>query len=304
VWTDNTATIANSTFTGNTSDSSDPQTGSGALVLSQPGNGSGIFNVFQTTISGNSSNGVVAGLGIAHLVGNPQMTVNLYGSIVSGNSGASDLGATAILATGSPADDQFTLNAGHNVIGSVRANTPLNDVVGNQLGVTDPKLGPLADNGGMTKTMALLAGSPAIDAGGSTVRTFPGNQFDQRGAGFDRLSGSALDIGAVELQAPTLTGVAPATGSTVGGTTITLTGTDFVAGMTVTVGGVACTNVTVLSATSATCVTPGGTAGAADVAIDVSGLTATLPGSFTYEEPASTTTTTAGDDPVVPEFTG
>jgi hypothetical protein len=84
-----------------------------------------------------------------------------------------------------------------------------------------------------------------------------------------------------------------------------MTGTNFTAGMTVTVGGVACTDVTVLSATSATCVTPVGTAGAADVVVDVSGLTATLPASFTYEEPAPTTTTTAaGDDPVVPAFTG
>ena len=31
---------------------------------------------------------------------------------------------------------------------------------------TDPKLGPLSDNGGPTRTHALLAGSPAIDAGG------------------------------------------------------------------------------------------------------------------------------------------
>ncbi len=31
----------------------------------------------------------------------------------------------------------------------------------------DPKLGPLADNGGPTLTMALLPGSPAIDAGDS-----------------------------------------------------------------------------------------------------------------------------------------
>ena len=30
---------------------------------------------------------------------------------------------------------------------------------------TDPKLGPLQNNGGPTMTMALLSGSPAIDAG-------------------------------------------------------------------------------------------------------------------------------------------
>lgn len=46
---------------------------------------------------------------------------------------------------------------------------------------TDPKLGPLADNGGPTKTMALLPGSPAIDVVTSEIRTNCQNMFDQRG---------------------------------------------------------------------------------------------------------------------------
>ena len=57
---------------------------------------------------------------------------------------------------------------------------------------TDPKLGPLADNGGPTQTHALLAGSPAIDAGDDT--TCPAS--DQRG--FPRPQGTACDIGAYE----------------------------------------------------------------------------------------------------------
>lgn len=58
---------------------------------------------------------------------------------------------------------------------------------------TDPKLGPLQNNGGPTLTHALLAGSPAIDAGGST--NVP--PFDQRG--FTRVG--AHDIGAFEVNA-------------------------------------------------------------------------------------------------------
>jgi predicted outer membrane repeat protein len=63
--------------------------------------------------------------------------------------------------------------------------------------VADPKLGPLADNGGPTQTMALLAGSPAIDhvvdctgLSGQALTT------DQRG--FPRPQGSACDSGAYE----------------------------------------------------------------------------------------------------------
>ncbi len=59
----------------------------------------------------------------------------------------------------------------------------------------DPKLGPLANNGGPTQTVALLAGSPAIDAaGGSCPAT------DQRG--IPRPLGTACDIGAYELMPP------------------------------------------------------------------------------------------------------
>jgi hypothetical protein len=66
----------------------------------------------------------------------------------------------------------------------------------------DPKLGPLADNGGPTRTMALLATSPAIDAGSNTAAVdAQGHALstDQRGTGFARLNGT-VDIGAFEVQ--------------------------------------------------------------------------------------------------------
>lgn len=46
---------------------------------------------------------------------------------------------------------------------------------------TDPLLGPLADNGGPTLSMALQAGSPAIDVVTSEIRTNCQNMLDQRG---------------------------------------------------------------------------------------------------------------------------
>jgi CSLREA domain-containing protein len=72
----------------------------------------------------------------------------------------------------------------------------------------DPKLGPLAGNGGPTLTHALLAGSPAIDAAHDVEGELCDqlNANDQRGAGFPRRvdgngDGIAVcDIGAFELQ--------------------------------------------------------------------------------------------------------
>jgi len=60
----------------------------------------------------------------------------------------------------------------------------------------DPKIGPLQDNGGPTWTHALLPGSPAIDAGDSTLYQVPTD--DQRGV--PRPQGVAVDIGAFEYQ--------------------------------------------------------------------------------------------------------
>ena len=58
----------------------------------------------------------------------------------------------------------------------------------------DPRLAPLADNGGPTETRALLDDSPAIDMGNNAA----GLAYDQRGAGFPRVKGPQADIGAYE----------------------------------------------------------------------------------------------------------
>jgi hypothetical protein len=77
--------------------------------------------------------------------------------------------------------------SGYNLIGKMDANAsgPSNGANHDQVGTIspgiNPQLGSIASNGGPTKTVALLAGSPAIDKG----RTFgfggPAN-YDQRGA--------------------------------------------------------------------------------------------------------------------------
>jgi CSLREA domain-containing protein len=68
--------------------------------------------------------------------------------------------------------------------------------------MTDPRLGPLDDNGGPTDTRALLAGSPAVD-----LDPVCAVAVDQRGT--TRPQGAACDAGAFEL-VPTSTAGAPA----------------------------------------------------------------------------------------------
>ena len=82
------------------------------------------------------------------------------------------------------------------------------DINGNLIGgavhgLIDPLLGPLlADNGGPTKTHALLPGSPAINAGNLNAKSGIDGVpvFDQRGEPFDRVVNGRIDIGAFEFQ--------------------------------------------------------------------------------------------------------
>jgi hypothetical protein len=104
--------------------------------------------------------------------------------------------------TGTSRDDVYgVLNASgdYNLIGDGSGMYGLSDGVnGNQVGGAsapiDPRLGPLADNGGPTLTHALLSGSPAIDAGNNSSAPM----WDQRGPGFPRIIHGTIDIGALE----------------------------------------------------------------------------------------------------------
>lgn len=85
---------------------------------------------------------------------------------------------------------------GGNLIGVGTGGTGFTnaDLVGNPGSPLNPLLAPLTDNGGPTWTHALLAGSPAIDAG----QNLPAPNLDQRG--LPRIICGAADIGAFEVQ--------------------------------------------------------------------------------------------------------
>jgi hypothetical protein len=86
------------------------------------------------------------------------------------------------------------VDLGHNLCSDDSASFPSSSSRVN----LDPQLAPLADNGGPTLTMALLPGSPAVDAGDEALAP----ATDQRG--MPRPIGFASDIGAFELE-PRLT---------------------------------------------------------------------------------------------------
>lgn len=69
------------------------------------------------------------------------------------------------------------------------------------------------------------------------------------------------------MPAPTVTTISPRTGGITGGSSVTITGTDFTGATGVTIGGAAATSVVVVNATTITCKTPTGSEGTASVLV-------------------------------------
>jgi IPT/TIG domain len=85
--------------------------------------------------------------------------------------------------------------------------------------------------------------------------------------------------------APVITSISPSSGSTLGGTTVTINGANFANGATVTFGGTPAFSVMVASATQITAVTSQHGAGSVDVAVTLSGRTATSAAAFSFSAP-------------------
>ena len=203
------ATINNSTITGNAAANA-----GGGLAVGRDFS----LHLNQSTISANSAASTYPGYGGGGIsIYDDLSVVTMSGAIVSGNTsavvGAADIG---LYQYSGSATGSFT--ATNSLIGEVDSRVTANGT--NNITSTDPMLSALADNGGSTKTMAPLTGSPAIDAGPDPVATFTGNGSDQRGTPWVRVSNGTSDIGAVEVQpdpnAPTTTTTAPTTSTTAG----------------------------------------------------------------------------------------
>lgn len=174
-------TIRSSTISSNNTNNAGP--GGGLL------NSRGLAMIENTTITGNSAP-VGKGSGVAGEGWNNVRT-ELRNSITSANTNTDTDFVVASTNT-------FKSN-GYNLIGDGNATGAFNKP-GDRSGVSDPRLGALVDNGGTTRTHALLSGSPTIDKGNNCLAK------DQRGItrpqDGDRNGSYKCDIGAFELEGP------------------------------------------------------------------------------------------------------
>ncbi len=163
--------------------------GSGGAIQSL-----GPLTILSSTICSNVTARISGGVAINGGVSASGSLLTIGNSIVVGNSsangGMSDFSATGLGSLGC------------NLIGITNGSTGWvpSDLAGNTTTPLDPKLGPLQNNGGPTPTHALLASSPAIDAGKSF-----GVTTDQRGSPRPLIfsgilnGGDGSDIGAFEV---------------------------------------------------------------------------------------------------------
>jgi hypothetical protein len=162
---DGTLSVTNSTLSQNVSG-----TGSGLLAHS------GMAELNNVTIADNIAQQTAGG--ITHITG----TLVLQNTIVAKNTGGATPDCTGSL-----------VSLGHNLIGRSDGCTFVpqpNDIVGTNAHPINPLLGPLGYFGGYNTTIALIPGSPAIDAGNPA--TCP--NVDQRGLARQGI----CDIGAYE----------------------------------------------------------------------------------------------------------
>lgn len=181
IYNSGTATVTNSTLDNNLSSG-----------------GGGIFNygsvtLLNSTLSDNLA--AIAGGGIYTAAGAAAMTsATVSGSRGGGiyiTGGTVTLNNTIVANSTFGGDVHGTLTGSHNLIED--GSGGLADTI-----AADPLLGPLAYNGWnrrTTATLALNAGSPAIDAGDNSLVP-AGVTLDQRGS--TRVYGGTVDIGAVE----------------------------------------------------------------------------------------------------------
>jgi predicted outer membrane repeat protein len=103
---------------------------------------------------------------------------------------------------GAPDADGGFISEGHNLIGVIDFSTGFSNALGDQFGFAsaplDPLLGPLQNNGGPTKTHALLAGSPAIDHGDNDGAPATDQRGVARARDGDGNGSKIVDIGAFE----------------------------------------------------------------------------------------------------------
>ncbi len=212
-----TAIITNSTFSSNTAVATIIELQGSARSLGSSGSsGGGIFNagtinLTNSTLNSNSTTNVrgmsvgTTGLCRGGAIANQNPTgVTAKNTIIAGN-----ISAVGPDFYGTLTSQGWNL-IGNNTDATITPSPGTADQIGTNAAPINPLLGPLANNGGPTQTMALLVGSPARDKGAAATDPLTNTAISTDQRGFARpfddpaianaAGGNGSDIGAFETQ--------------------------------------------------------------------------------------------------------
>lgn len=180
---DSTTVITNTTISGNDSR---------GISLFSSSNRDDSLSLINVTIANNAGDAI-------EIVANTSTVLLEYENTIFADDGSGNgNGRERIVARGNNLAGLTIRSLGHNLLQETPTDDAAHDAAAGDLRDVDALLLPLADNGGPTPTHALDEDSPAIDAGDPNFVAPP--VFDQRGVGFNRVSGGRLDMGAFEVQ--------------------------------------------------------------------------------------------------------
>lgn len=187
-------TLYESTVSGNTA-----RTTGGGISLY----GNVLAIIANSTVAANAAQGANAGSGGVRIengfVSGSAATANLpnqviiESSILAGNTAPVGTAQDLNFYLSGAAIEPLTVN--NSLVQAYNTSFTMNGS-GNVTNVA-AQIGPLTNNGGLTRTHALLATSPAIDTGSNALNA----PTDQRGAGYARSVGAGPDMGAFEFGA-------------------------------------------------------------------------------------------------------
>ncbi len=228
IWSNGTLTVSHSTISGNTASvngggiysfgtsainhstiSGNTAGGSGGGIVNQDGSTTTVNSTLVNNRADSDGNNTGTGGGIWTFNDNQTFTT-LHNTIVAGNSVGTGTTASDV------ANKPLEAASRSNLIGDAGSSGGLtNGTNGNIVGALVADIfetGVLANNGGPTQTMAIKLGGPAVNAGDNAsvpadtldldgdLNTTEPVPFDQRGSGFSRFVGTAVDIGAFEFK--------------------------------------------------------------------------------------------------------
>ncbi|MFP5261541.1 MAG: IPT/TIG domain-containing protein, partial [Blastocatellia bacterium] len=261
------------------------------VFLASPGSGTISGGTSVTIMGVNFAAGATVSFGGAAATG---VTVSNGGTMITATTPAHAAGDVTVLVT-NPGNQSASLINGYAYAGdpppptitSVSPNAgPTSGGTTITVTGTGFNYGATVTIGGTLATNIIVVNSTTITARTIARPAGPANVVVNNYTGPSATLANGFTYTSGSPTAPAISSVAPGSGPTEGGTSVTITGINFAAGATVSFGGTAATNVNVASSSSITATTPAHAAGAVNVVVtNPDSQTASLPNGFSYTAP-------------------